>query len=307
MHTAYITHPDCEKHEQHAGHPESRDRIHGIQDRLMLSHMLDFMHYVEAPLVTREQLERVHSKEYIRFVEDNAPTQGMVFLDDDTAMTPLSLRAAHLAAGAGVKAVEMVINGEVQNAFCNIRPPGHHALSHKAMGFCIFNNIAVAAGHALEVMGLERVAIVDFDVHHGNGTEEIFSGDNRVLFCSSFQHPFYPFTDIENYSQNIIKSPLKGGAGSQEFRDAITNDWLPALHAQKPQLILISAGFDAHYEDDMGELYLMDADYSWVTEQLKQVAELYAEGRMVSMLEGGYVKPALGRAATAHVRVMMGI
>ena len=307
MHTAYITHPDCEKHEQHDGHPESRDRIHDIQDRLMLSHMLDFMPYIEAPLVTREQLERVHTKEYIRFVEDNAPTEGMVFLDDDTAMTPLSLRAAHLAAGAGIKAVEMVVNGEVPNAFCNIRPPGHHALSHKAMGFCIFNNIAVAAGHALDVMGLERVAIVDFDVHHGNGTEEIFSGDDRVLFCSSFQHPFYPFTDIENYSKNIIKSPLKGGAGSQEFRDAITNDWLPALHAHKPQLILISAGFDAHYEDDMGELDLMDADFSWVTEQLKQVADLYAEGRMVSMLEGGYVKPALGRAATAHVRVMMGI
>lgn len=307
MHTAYITHPDCEKHEQHDGHPESRDRIHDIQDRLMLSHMLDFMPYVEAPLVTREQLERVHTKEYVRFVEDNAPTEGMVFLDDDTAMTPLSLRAAHLAAGSGVKAVEMVVNGEVPNAFCNIRPPGHHALSHKAMGFCIFNNIAVAAGHALEVMGLERVAIVDFDVHHGNGTEEIFSGDDRVLFCSSFQHPFYPFTDIESYSKNIIKSPLKGGAGSQEFRDAITNDWLPALHAHKPQLILISAGFDAHYEDDMGELDLMDADFAWVTEELKKVADLYAEGRMVSMLEGGYVKPALGRATTAHVRVMMGI
>ena len=307
MHTAYITHPDCGKHEQQDGHPESRDRLHDIQDRLMLNHVLDFMPYVEAPFVTREQLERVHTKEYVRFVEDSSPTEGMVFLDDDTAMTPLSLRAAHLAAGSGVKAVEMVLGGEVPSAFCNIRPPGHHALSHKAMGFCIFNNIAVAAAHALEEKGLDRVAIIDFDVHHGNGTEEIFMDDPRVLFCSSFQHPFYPFSKIEKERDHIVKSPLKAGSGSLEFREAVTNDWIPALHAHKPQLILISAGFDAHYEDDMGQLDLMDGDYTWVTEQLKMIADEYAEGRIVSMLEGGYVKPALGRAVTAHVRVLMGV
>jgi acetoin utilization deacetylase AcuC-like enzyme len=307
MHTAYITHPDCGKHQQQEGHPESSDRLHDVQDRLMLNHVLDFMPYIEAPEVTKDQLARVHDPLYIDHVESLSPDFGFVYLDDDTAMTPLSLRAANLAAGAGIKAVEMVVKGEVPNAFCNIRPPGHHALCNQAMGFCIFNNIAVAAAHALEEMGLERVAICDFDVHHGNGTEEIFFNDDRVLFCSTFQHPFYPFSNPESEKPHIIKCPLRGGAGSKEFRQVVTRDWLPALNAHKPQLVLISAGFDAHIEDDMGGMALIDDDYTWVTEQLKQVADEHAEGKIVSMLEGGYVKPALGRCATAHVRVLMGL
>ncbi|MCG8426224.1 MAG: histone deacetylase family protein, partial [Chromatiales bacterium] len=227
-------------------------------------------------------------------------------LDSDTFMMPKTLPAALRSAGAVVKAVDLVMNGEFKAAFCAIRPPGHHAERDKAMGFCYFNNIAVGAAHAMEEYGLERVAVIDFDVHHGNGTEHIFEDDPRVLFCSSFQHPFYPFTGHETDTPHIVNITLHAGADGTEFRKQVEEHWLPRLEAFKPQLVMISAGFDAHAEDDMGHLRLKEPDYDWVTTRLKEIADKYAEGRMISALEGGYVLGALARSVMTHIDALLG-
>ncbi|MFL6570207.1 MAG: histone deacetylase family protein, partial [Burkholderiales bacterium] len=225
----------------------------------------------------------------------------------DTAMNPWSLQAALRAAGAAVLAVDLTLSGQAKTAFCAVRPPGHHACRARSMGFCIFNNVAVAARHALHAHGIERVAIIDFDVHHGNGTEEIFEGDPQVLMASTFQHPFYPYSGTEDPAANMVNIPLAAGAGSREFREAVREAWLPALDEFAPELILFSAGFDAHAEDDMAMLRFTDADYAWVTSQMKAVAERHAQGRMVSVLEGGYALSALGRSVVQHVRVLAGL
>jgi acetoin utilization deacetylase AcuC-like enzyme len=230
-----------------------------------------------------------------------------VHLDPDTAMNPHSLRAALRAAGAAVLATDLVMRGEAESAFCSVRPPGHHACRARPMGFCIFNNVAVAARHARHAYGVERTAIIDFDVHHGNGTEDIFQNDPHVLMASTFQHPFYPYSGTEDPAPNMVNVPLAAGAGSRQFREAVVESWIPALDAFKPQLVLFSAGFDAHAEDDMAMLRLSDADYAWVTQQVKAVADRYAGGRMVSMLEGGYALSALGRSVVQHLRVMAGL
>ncbi len=222
-------------------------------------------------------------------------------------MNPHTLTAALRAAGAAVLATDMVINGEVNSAFCNIRPPGHHAGRSRAMGFCLFNNVAVAAAHALEQHGLERVAIVDFDVHHGNGTEDIFRDDARVLMVSTFQHPFYPYSGIDGRSERMVNIPLAAYSTGREFRAAVEQHWMPALDAFKPQMLFISAGFDAHRDDDMAMLGLVEADYAWVTEKIKAVAGQYASGRIVSVLEGGYELHALGRSVMAHLKVLSGL
>jgi acetoin utilization deacetylase AcuC-like enzyme len=240
-------------------------------------------------------------------IREAAPRSGTIHLDPDTAMNPFSLQAALRAAGAAVLAVDLVLQEKASSAFCAVRPPGHHACRARSMGFCIFNNVAVAARHALEAHGLERVAIIDFDVHHGNGTEDIFEGDERVLMASIFQHPFYPYSGTDNPASNMVNVPLAAGAGSKEFREAVRADWIPALNEFAPQLIVFSAGFDAHAEDEMAMLRFTDADYGWVTEQLKAVAERHAKGRMVSMLEGGYALSALGRSAVQHIKVMAGL
>ena len=250
---------------------------------------------------------RVHEAWYIDSVEEQVPSSGIIHLDPDTAMCPDSLKAALRAAGAGVLATDRVIAGEVGTAFCNIRPPGHHAERGRAMGFCIFNSVAVAVAHALEHHGLKRVAIVDFDVHHGNGTEEIFQHDERVLMVSTFQHPFYPYSGTEGRSARMVNIPLAAYSGGTEFRAAVENHWLPALESFKPEMLFISAGFDAHREDDLAMMKLVEADYTWVTQQLRQVAERHAGGRIVSMLEGGYNLHALGRSAAAHIRVLSGL
>ena len=223
-------------------------------------------------------------------------------IDDDTAMNPHTLSAALHAAGAVIKGVDLVMSGEMQNAFCNIRPPGHHAGRAGASGFCIFNNVAIAAAHAIESYGLQRVAIADFDVHHGDGTEDIFHDDPRVMLCSTFRHPYYPYCGADSSNDHIINVPLAAGTGSQEFRTAITEQWLPALERFQPQLLLISAGFDAHWEDDMGGLALREKDYLWLTEALKDIAQRHANGRIVSALEGGYALHALGRCAMVHIK-----
>jgi acetoin utilization deacetylase AcuC-like enzyme len=288
-------------------HPERPERLSAIEDQLIASGLDSFLTRFEAPLATDAQLSRVHPVEYVQAIRDAAPSAGTVHLDPDTAMNPFTLRAALRAAGAAVMATDLVLTNKHPSAFCAVRPPGHHACRARPMGFCIFNNVAVAARHALDAHGLDRVAIVDFDVHHGNGTEDIFEGDEHVLMVSTFQHPFYPYSGTDSPASNMVNVPLSAGAGSREFRRAVSDDWLPALQEFRPQLVLFSAGFDAHAEDDMASLRFADSDYAWVTEQLKAVAERDAKGRMVSMLEGGYSLSALGRSAVQHIKVMAGL
>lgn len=307
MNTAFITHSDCQLHDMGAMHPECPQRLPAVQDQLIAAGLDGHLAHVEAPLASRAHLERVHDAFYIDRVEELAPRSGIVHLDPDTAMCPATLKAARRAAGAGVLATDMVIAGEVANAYCNVRPPGHHAERARAMGFCIFNSVAVAAAHALEHHGLQRVAIVDFDVHHGNGTEEIFRDDERVLMVSTFQHPFYPYSGIEGRSERMVNIPLAAYSGGVEFRAAVEQHWLPALNAFKPEMLFLSAGFDAHRDDDLAMLKLVEADYTWVTQQIKQVAERHAQGRIVSLLEGGYNLHALGRSAAAHLKVLSGL
>ena len=307
MTLAYVTHPDCRLHDMGDQHPECPARLAAIEDQLVASGLSPFLEYVEAPLVSREALERVHAPAYIDALEERAPKKGLVHLDSDTAMNPHTLRAARRAAGAAVLATDRVLRGEVEAAFCGVRPPGHHAERARAMGFCLFNNVAVAAAHALAVHGLERVVVVDFDVHHGNGTEAIFHDDPRVMMVSTFQHPFYPYSGVEGRSERMVNIPLAAYSGGTEFRDAVERYWLPALAAFKPEMLFVSAGFDAHREDDMAMLRLVEADYAWVTECIREVAARHARGRIVSVLEGGYALHALGRSVAAHLRVLAGL
>ena len=306
MATAFITHAACMKHEMGESHPERPGRLSAIHDQLITSGIAGLLDHHEAPLAKMTELTRVHPPEYVEAIRMAAPRNGIVHLDPDTAMCPHTWDATLRAAGATVLATDLVIGGRAQNAFCAVRPPGHHATRHRSMGFCIFNNIAVAAKHALEHHGLARVAIVDFDVHHGNGTEDIFSHDERVLMVGTFQHPFYPYSGTENPAPNMANVPLPAGTGSQGFREAVETVWLPALERFRPEMIFISAGFDAHVEDDMAMLRFTESDYGWVTTQLKAIADRYAQGRIVSVLEGGYALSALGRSAVMHLRALGG-
>jgi acetoin utilization deacetylase AcuC-like enzyme len=307
MTTAYITHADCLRHEMGAGHPECPDRLKSVNDEMRSSGLLESLRCLEAPLATPADLKRVHRPAYVDLIFDNAPNEGYVQLDPDTAMNPHSLSAARRAAGAGVLAVDEVMDGRAKNAFCAVRPCGHHATQVRSMGFCIFNNIGVAAAYALEKKGLERVAVIDFDVHHGNGTEDMFSPPRwqpRVLMASFFQHPFYPYSGTAHPAPNMVNVPLAAGSGGAAAKKAVEEEWLPALETFKPQMIFISAGFDAHKEDLLGGMSLVEADYAWMTRELMDVAERHAEGRVVSMLEGGYNLSALGRSAVAHVKAL---
>lgn len=306
MATAYVTHPDCLLHDMGSFHPEAAVRLQAIEDGLIAARLFDFLRQVEAPEVTRAQLERVHLPAYIDEIEAIRPNGGFVQLDPDTAMNDHSLAAAKRAAGAVVKATELVVAGEVENAFCAVRPPGHHAEPGRAMGFCIFNNIAVGVAHALAECNLQRVAVIDFDVHHGNGTEVMFRDDPRVLMCSAFQYPFYPWTEQAVDRPNMIHARLPAGADSAVFRTAV-EAWLPILDRFTPEMIFVSAGFDAHIEDDLGQLQLTDADFGWVTERVVEVARRHAAGRVVSVLEGGYVLDALSRSVVQHLQALMGI
>src|SRR4051812_33771524 len=281
---AFITHPDCLLHEMGPDHPERPERLGAIEDRL-ISARLDYVtSRHDAPLATREHLLRVHDAKYLDALERVAPESGLVQLDPDTAMNPFTLRAALRAAGAAVLGTDLVIGGKAEAAFCAVRPPGHHAERARAMGFCFFNNVAVAAAHALAQHRLERVAVVDFDVHHGNGTEDMFRDDPRVLMVSTFQHPFYPGSGVEGRSERMVNVPLAAGGGSKEFRQAVEEEWLPALERFRPQMLFFSAGFDAHRDDGMAFLRFSDADYAWVTARMREVAAKHASGRIVSLL-----------------------
>jgi acetoin utilization deacetylase AcuC-like enzyme len=307
MHTAYITHPEYLKHNMGHLHPESPARLSAINDRLHAAHLFDYLMHYEAPLAHRSHLARVHDPAYIDAIEAASPYDGIVELDGDTAMNPHSLEAAYRAAGGAVMAVDRVLRGDVESAFVACRPPGHHATRNRSMGFCIFNNVAVAAAHALEAYGLARVAIVDFDVHHGNGSEDIFKDDARVMFCSTFQHPFYPYCGADTVSDHIVNVPLPAGTTGKRYREAFEERVLPALAAFQPEMLFFSAGFDAHREDDMGQFGLMESDYTWITEQSMAVTRTHTLGRVVSVLEGGYDLSSLGRSVAAHIRVLAGL
>jgi len=307
MHTAYITHPSCLKHNMGDWHPESPQRLRAIDDRLHAAHLFDFLAHHEAPRVHRSQLLRVHDSAYIDTVEAASPSEGFHALDPDTSMNPHTLEAALHAAGGAVMGVDLVMRGEVNNAFVAARPPGHHATRSQAMGFCFFNNVAVAAAHALEQHGLARVAIVDFDVHHGNGTEDIFHDEPRVMLCSTFQHPYYPYCGADTVSDHVVNVPLPAGTTGSTYREAFTAQIMPRLEAFRPQLLFFSAGFDGHREDDMAQFGLVEADYIWITEQVMDVAARHAESRIVSVLEGGYDLSSLGRSVAAHIKTMAGL
>ena len=306
MPIALISHPECLLHDMGQWHPESPARLHAIADQLIASGLDMSLRHYDAPLADRDQLCRVHKPAYVDEVFAQAPQQGVRMLDMDTSMNPHSLKAALRAAGAGVLAVELLMQAEdISAAFCSVRPPGHHAERARAMGFCIFNNIAVAAAHALSQFSLERIAIVDFDVHHGNGTEDIFQHDPRVLFCSTFQHPFYPYCGADTHNPHIVNVPLAAGSNGTQFRAAVTEHWLPALAKHQPQMLFVSAGFDAHREDEMAGLDLVEDDYAWVTARIHEVGEECCHGRIVSMLEGGYALSALGRSVIAHIKALL--
>jgi acetoin utilization deacetylase AcuC-like enzyme len=310
-HTGYFTHPDCRRHEMGAGHPECPQRLDAIDDRLLASGLASMLVHREAPLAARADLERAHASLYLadlqaQALELDAQIQvggpDHIHLDADTAMNRHTWRAAQRAAGAALAATDAVMAGEMANAFCAVRPPGHHACRDRAMGFCLINNVAVAARHALDHHGLQRVAVVDFDVHHGNGTEDILAGDPRVLMVGFFQHPLYPFSGETPRGDNIVNLPVPAYTRGPQIRDLIEREWIPRLDAFRPEMIFISAGFDAHRDDDLGQLGLVEADYVWITRRLKEVARRHASGRIVSCLEGGYHLNALGRSVEAHVR-----
>ncbi|MFZ6774983.1 histone deacetylase family protein [Undibacterium sp. SXout7W] len=306
---AYITHKDCIRHDMGNQHPESPERIGAVNDQLLIKGLLDYMESYDAPLVSVEQLCRAHDADYVQAftrIAANVPEDGYTQIDPDTRINPYSYLAALRAAGAAVMATDLVASGKAPVAFCNIRPPGHHAERAAAGGFCFFNNVAVGIRHAIDCYGLDRVALVDFDVHHGNGSEDILCNDSRVLMCSSFEKDLYPFCGDIPKGSNMVNVSLPTRSGSQAFREAIALRWLPALEAFKPQMIFISAGFDGHREDDMGNLGLVEADFAWVTQQIVDIANRYSQGRIVSCLEGGYELSPLGRSAAAHVRVLIG-
>ena len=311
--TGYFTHRDCWKHDMGPGHPECPARLDAIEDRLLVTGVGDALERIEVPLATLPQITRAHSLAHMEHLEalsqrliEDAPAGGPdhAQIDPDTTLTRFTVLAARRAAGAAIAATDAVIGGQVDNAFCAVRPPGHHACRDKAMGFCFFNNIAVAVRHAIEAHGLERVAVVDFDVHHGNGTEDILSNDPRVLMVGIFQHPFYPYSGTEHPAANMLNLPVPAYSKGMDVRELIEACWMPRLEAFKPQMIFVSAGFDAHRDDDLGQLRLNEHDFGWITGRVVDVARRHSKGRIVSMLEGGYNLDALARSVEEHVRVL---
>jgi acetoin utilization deacetylase AcuC-like enzyme len=311
MSTAFYSHPDCRRHDMGPGHPECPQRLDAIDDHLLATGLDIALTRHDAPLVDLKDVELAHTHHYVselREVLEQVEASGQPrAMDPDTAANAGTWKAALRAAGAAVAATDAVIDGRAENAFCAVRPPGHHATRDEAMGFCFFNNVAVAARHALDVRGLKRVAVIDFDVHHGNGTEDILAGDERVLMVSFFQHPLYPYSGAVPKGTNMLNLPIPPYTRGGELRELIEANWMPALEAFRPEMIFISAGFDAHREDDLGQLGLVEADYEWITLRIKAVAQRHARGRIVSCLEGGYNLSALARSVAAHLRVLTGV
>ena len=311
--TGYFSHPSCRKHEMGPGHPECPERLDAIDDRLLATGVADALDRREAPSASQADLELAHDRLHVaamrglvEALEEEIAAGGPAYaaIDPDTVLNPHTWDAALHAAGAALAATDAVIAGQLENAFCSVRPPGHHACRDRAMGFCFFNNVAVAARYALERHGLKRVAIVDFDVHHGNGTEDILSDDPRVLMVGFFQHPFYPYSGGPPEADNMLNLPVAAYTRGMEIRELIDMHWMPRLEEFRPEMVFISAGFDAHREDDLGQLGLTEQDYAWITSRIKDIARRHSRGRIVSSLEGGYNLDALGRSVEAHVRVL---
>ena len=311
--TGYFTHADCRRHEMGEGHPECPQRLDAIEDRLLITGVADALERMEAPRAALDDIKLAHERLHIAALRGmeleiaeqvQAGGSGYAHIDADTAMNAHTWEAAQRAAGAAIAAVDAVMAGELENAFCAVRPPGHHACKAKAMGFCFINNVAVAARYALERHGLQRVAVVDFDVHHGNGTEDILAGDPRVLMVSFFQQGLYPFSGEQPLGPNMLNVPVPAYSKGAVVREVVEQLWIPRLDAFQPQMVFISAGFDAHREDDMGQMGLVEQDYAWITQRIKDVALRFAKGRIVSCLEGGYSLSALGRSVEAHLRVL---
>jgi acetoin utilization deacetylase AcuC-like enzyme len=310
MLATYIYHDIFKQHLMPEHHPECPARVDVIDNQLMASGIDGLLLQQQAKPATDEQLLQVHTKAHLQRLTQAQPEQGITFFDNDVYLSPQSLAAARYAAGAPILGVDLVMQAKTNVVFCNVRPPGHHAEKNRAMGFCLFNNIAVAASYALNHCGLNRIAILDFDVHHGNGTQDIFLDDERVLFCSSFQYPFYPGTPIDDMPAHILNVPLKAGCRSENFREAIQG-WWPALAAHKPQLIFISAGFDAFIDDDMSSVQLVEQEYFWISQKIrvymdesKNNAEPEQCKGIISSLEGGYDLPSLGRCVVQHIKGM---
>lgn len=308
MATYLFTHPACLGHDPGQSHPERPARLASVLKALSGSEFAALQRR-EAPLATTEQLHRAHPPRYVEAVLAAFPTEGYVQLDGDTVVSPGSKDAALRAAGALVAATDAVMGGEASNAFCAVRPPGHHAEPMRPMGFCLFNNVVVGARHARARYGIRKVAVMDFDVHHGNGTETQAMADAELFYASTHQSPLYPGSGMHNHADhpNIVNAPLPARSGSAEFRAAMSEQVLPAMRAFAPELVIISAGFDAHHADPLAELRLTEDDFAWATEQLLEVARDHAGGRLVSALEGGYDLDALGRSAQAHVRALMAV
>lgn len=305
MTTAFITHPDTLLHIMDGNHPESPARITAIKNYLIKQDVYSHLAIYESPEATDAQLAKVHSTDYIARIRALSPKAGLVRLDPDTAMGPMSLSATLHASGAAILATDLVMQGKAANAFCCTRPPGHHAGRANSAGFCIFNHIAVGVAHALTQYKVKRVAIIDFDVHHGDGTEDIFKYNPQVMLCSTFQHPFYPHRGFDSRTKTMINVPLAANADGKTYQQAFSHEFLPALNQFKPEIIYVSAGFDAHVDDPLAGMNLIDQDYIWMTEFIKQVAKQHAQGRIVSLLEGGYHLPALAKAASAHITSLM--
>ncbi len=314
--TGFYTHRDCRKHEMGPGHPECPERLDAIEDRLLASGLDMALTRLEAPLASLDEIELAHSRMHLAALrglsdmlveEREAGGPRYATIDPDTALNVDSWSAILRGAGAALAATDAVMAGELENAFCAVRPPGHHACREKAMGFCFVNNVAVAAKYAVERHRLKRVAIVDFDVHHGNGTEDIVAGDNRILMVSFYQHPFYPHGGSQSNADNLVNVPVPAYTKGMAIRELVDMLWIPRLEAHKPEMIFISAGFDAHREDDLAQLGLVEEDYAWITERLMEVARRYSKRRIVSCLEGGYNLSALGRSGEAHVRALAGV
>ena len=311
--TGYFSHRECGKHEMGPGHPECPARLDAIEDRLLISGVSNGLERRDAPCAQLADIARAHDSQYLTALHARseqlkqellAGGPPYAYIDSETALNAYTWSAALHAAGAAIAATDAVIAGELENAFCAVRPPGHHATRSQAMGFCFFNNVAIAALHALEQHRLKRVAIVDFDVHHGNGTQDILAGDPRVLMVGIFQHPFFPFSGDENPASNMLNVPLPAYTKGMDIREIVEMMWLPRLEAFKPEMIFVSAGFDGHREDDMGQWNMNEQDYAWITSRIKDLARRFAKGRIVSCLEGGYAMSALGRSVEAHLRVL---
>lgn len=311
--TGYFTHRDCWKHEMGPGHPECPERLDAIEDRLLVSGVFDALERYDAPQAATADLELAHDRMHVAMMRgysellaEEVQAGGPQFsqIDPDTSINVHTWNAALRSAGAGMAATDAVMAGEIENAFCAVRPPGHHATRNKAQGFCFFNNVSVAAKYALERYHLQRVAVVDFDVHHGDGTENILAGDMRALMVGIFQHPFYPFCGDQNPAANMLNVPIPAYTRGMDIREMIEMSWIPRLEEFQPEMIFISAGFDAHREDDMGQLGLTEQDFAWITQRIKDIAKRYSKGRIVSVLEGGYVMSPLARSVEAHIRVL---